>query len=51
MKRSHTYRRVAADDALARQLQTVFAAWVEAGVLKGNLDLGQYVYRELRVGT
>jgi sulfonate transport system substrate-binding protein len=46
-----SYKRVAADDVLARQLQTVFATWVEAGVLKGNLDLGQYVYRELRVGT
>ncbi|MBV8509116.1 MAG: ABC transporter substrate-binding protein [Xanthobacteraceae bacterium] len=44
-------RRVAADDALARQLQTVFATWVEAGVLKGNLDLREYVYRELKIGT
>jgi sulfonate transport system substrate-binding protein len=44
------YDRVPIDDRLVAGLQDVYATWVEAGVLKGNLDLGQYVYRDLRIG-
>jgi sulfonate transport system substrate-binding protein len=45
-----SYSRVPTDDALVAQLQSVFATWVEAGVLKGNLDFNQHVYRNLKVG-
>ncbi|KFI28369.1 aliphatic sulfonate ABC transporter substrate-binding protein [Haematobacter massiliensis] len=45
------YVRKPVDDALAAQLQQVFATWVEAGVLKGDLDLSAYVYHDLLVET
>lgn len=41
------YLRKPVDDALVAQLQKVFANWVEAGVLKGDLDLSASVYRDL----
>lgn len=43
------YVRKPVDDALVAQLQTVFDTWVEAGVLKGELDLSGYVYRDIPV--
>ena len=45
-----SYTRVATDDILVAQLQNVFATWVDGGVLKGNIDFHQYVYRGLKVG-
>jgi sulfonate transport system substrate-binding protein len=44
-----SYRRVPVDDRVIASLQDIYATWVEAGVFKGNLDLSQYVYRDLKV--
>jgi sulfonate transport system substrate-binding protein len=41
------FRRVKLDDSLAASLQNVFITWKEAGVLSGDLDLSQFVYRDL----
>lgn len=35
------------DDAFAASLQNVFETWKEAGVLSGELNLADYVYRDL----
>jgi sulfonate transport system substrate-binding protein len=42
------YIRVPIDDRLVASLQDTYAIWVEAGVFRGNLDLNQYVYRDLK---
>lgn len=42
-----SYRRVPNDDELGAQLQNTFDTWVEAGVLSGELDLNDYVFRGL----
>lgn len=44
-----SYTRVPVDDAFAASLQNVYDTWVESGVLTGELDLTQYVYRDLPV--
>ncbi|SMO96724.1 ABC transporter substrate-binding protein [Paracoccus laeviglucosivorans] len=41
-----SYTRRPIDDKLAADLQQVFATWVEAGVLSGDLDLSKYIERE-----
>ena len=41
------YDRVPVDDQLAGTLQQTFRTWVEAGVLRGELDLSKYVERGL----
>lgn len=41
------YYRVPVDDAFAASLQEVFATWVEGGVLSGELNLADYIYRDL----
>jgi len=41
-----SYTRRPIDDALAADLQKVHDTWVEAGVLKGTLDLSQFIERE-----
>lgn len=35
------------DDAFAASLQNVFDTWKEAGVLSGDLNLADYIYRDL----
>ncbi|TIT99222.1 MAG: ABC transporter substrate-binding protein [Mesorhizobium sp.] len=41
------YKREPVDDALTASLQNVFETWKEAGVLSGDLNLADYVYRTL----
>lgn len=43
------FERVPAGDGLVAELQNTFNTWVEAGVLKGDLDLNDYVFRGLGV--
>lgn len=45
-----TYRRVPVDDALVAEMQKTNDTWVEAGVLSGKRDLGNYVYRGIVIG-
>ena len=41
------YKRQPIDDTFVASLQNVFETWKEAGVLKGSLNLGDYVYRDI----
>lgn len=41
------YKRGKVDDAFAASLQNVFETWKEAGVLKGDIELADFVYRDI----
>jgi sulfonate transport system substrate-binding protein len=43
------YRRKPIDDAFAASLQNVFATLKESGVLSGDINLADYVYRDLPI--
>lgn len=43
------FHRIAIDDGFVASLQNTYATWVAAGVFKGSLDLGQFVYRDLAI--
>lgn len=43
------YQRKSIDDAFAASLQNVFATLKEAGVLSGDINLADYVYRDLPI--
>jgi sulfonate transport system substrate-binding protein len=42
------YRRLPVDDALVANLQETLAVWIRGGVLKGKVDMGQYVFRGIQ---
>ena len=41
------YRRLPVDDALVANMQETLAIWVRGGVLKGNIDMNKYVFRDI----
>jgi len=43
------YRRVAIDDAFVARLRKTFDVWTSVGVLSGDIDFNQHVYRDLQV--
>lgn len=45
------YVRRPVDETLVAELQKVFGTWVEAGVLRGDLDLADFVHRDLPAAT
>lgn len=45
------YRRVAIDDAFAARLRKTFDTWTSVGVLNGDIDFRDYLYRDLAVGA
>lgn len=45
------YRRIAIDDAFAARLKKTFDTWTSVGVLTGEIDFREHLYRDLTIGA